>query len=98
LSFAKKRNFVNLYLGRKSWRRAFSFPAGESRLSAEENLWLKSLTNDLEGGAAKAIPEGRKEVAREAPLNAYIDLLLRANPEAFMEAWNMEHGKGQEDI
>jgi hypothetical protein len=63
------------------------------RLSAEENLWLKSLTNDLEGGAAKAILEGRKEAAREAPLNAYIDLLLRANPEAFMEAWNMAKGK-----
>jgi hypothetical protein len=66
------------------------------RLSAEENLWLKSLTNDLEGGAARAILEERKAAARE--LSAYMDVLLRANPEAFLEAWNMEHGKRHEDI
>jgi hypothetical protein len=59
------------------------------RLPAGENLWLKSLTNDLEGGAARAILEGRKEATREVPLSAYMDVLLRANPEAFMEAWNM---------
>jgi hypothetical protein len=55
------------------------------RLSEEENLWLKSLTNDLEAGAARVILEGRKE----APLSACMDVLLRANPEAFLEAWNM---------
>jgi predicted transposase YdaD len=59
------------------------------RLSEEENLWLKSLTNDLERGAARAILEGRKDAPREVPLSAYMDVLLRANPEAFMEAWNM---------
>jgi hypothetical protein len=59
------------------------------RLPAEENLWLKSLTNDLERGAARAILEGRKEAAREAPLSAYMDVLMRANPRAFMEALNM---------
>jgi hypothetical protein len=59
------------------------------RLSAGENLWLKSLTNDLESGAAQAILEGRKETARETPLSAYMDVLMRANPRAFMEALNM---------
>jgi hypothetical protein len=63
------------------------------RLSAEENLWLKSLTNDLERGTARAILEGRKEAAREAPLGAYIDVLMRANPEAFLEALNMANGR-----
>jgi hypothetical protein len=63
------------------------------RLPAEENLWLKSLTNDLEGETAKAILEGKQEAAREAPMSAYIDVLLRANPEAFMEAWNMTNRK-----
>jgi hypothetical protein len=59
------------------------------RLPVEENLWLRSLTNDLERGAARAILEGRKEAARYAPLSAYLDVLLRANPEAFLEAGNM---------
>jgi hypothetical protein len=63
------------------------------RLPAGENLWLKSLTNDLERGAARTILEERKEVAREAPLSAYMDVLLRANPEAFLEAWNMANSK-----
>ncbi|MDR1029807.1 MAG: hypothetical protein LBL76_02935, partial [Treponema sp.] len=50
------------------------------RLPVEENLWLKSLTNDLERGAARAILEAEKEAAREAPLSAYLDVLMRANP------------------
>jgi hypothetical protein len=62
------------------------------RLPAEENLWLKSLTNDLEAGAASAILEAEKEATREAPLNAYLDVLLRANSEAFLEAWSMANG------
>jgi hypothetical protein len=58
------------------------------RLSASENLWLRSLANDLESGAARAILErGKGGVARE--LSAYLDVLLRANPGAFVEAWNM---------
>jgi predicted transposase YdaD len=28
-------------------------------------------------------------VARATPLSAYLDVLLRANPRAFLEAWNM---------
>jgi hypothetical protein len=62
------------------------------RLSAEENLWLKSLTDDLEGGAARAILEARKAAAQKAPLSAYLDVLLRANSEAFLEALNMANG------
>jgi hypothetical protein len=62
------------------------------RLSAEENLWLKSLTNDLEAGAASSILKAGKAAEREAPLSAYLDVLLRANPRAFMEAWNMANG------
>jgi hypothetical protein len=59
------------------------------RLSAEENLWLKSLANDLESGAASSILKAGKEAARETPLSAYLDMLLRANPRAFLEAWTM---------
>jgi hypothetical protein len=60
------------------------------RLSADENLWLKSLSNDLESGAAKVILEAGKGAARE--LGAYMDVVLRANPQAFLEAWNMANG------
>jgi hypothetical protein len=59
------------------------------RLSGEENLWLKSLTNDLEAGAASIILEAGKEAVQAVPLSAYLDVLLRANPRAFLEAWNM---------
>jgi Cof subfamily protein (haloacid dehalogenase superfamily) len=45
----------------------------------------------LEGGAARAILEAGKEAA---PLSAYMDVLLRANSEVFMEAWNMPRIKG----
>jgi hypothetical protein len=62
------------------------------RLPAKENLWLKSLTNDLERETARAILEARKETVREAPLSAYLDVLLRANSEAFLEALNMANG------
>jgi predicted transposase/invertase (TIGR01784 family) len=58
-------------------------------LSEGENLWLKSLTNDLESGVARVILETGKEASREVSLNAYLDVLLRANPRAFMEAWTM---------
>jgi hypothetical protein len=59
------------------------------RLSGEENLWLKSLGGDLESGAVSAILEAGKAAMREAPLSAYLDVLLRANPRAFLEAWTM---------
>jgi hypothetical protein len=62
------------------------------RLPAEENLWLKSLTNDLEVGAASAILEAGKGAIPEAPLSAYLDVLLRANSRAFLEAWKMANG------
>ena len=59
------------------------------RLSENENLWLRSLTNDLEIPGANAIFEERKKWTDKAPLDAYLDVLLRANPEIFLEAGNM---------
>jgi hypothetical protein len=63
------------------------------RLPVEENLWLRSLTNDLEAGAARNILEAGKGAVGDAPMSAYMDVLLRANPRAFMEAWNMAKSK-----
>jgi hypothetical protein len=59
------------------------------KLSEKENLWLKSLSNDLESSAAKAILKVGKEMIQEAPVSAYLDVLLRANPQTFLEAWKM---------
>jgi hypothetical protein len=57
------------------------------RLPAGENLWLRSLTNDLEREAARDILEAGKGAPQKAPV--YMDVLLRANPRVFMEALNM---------
>jgi predicted transposase YdaD len=43
----------------------------------------------LESGAASSILKAGKEAVREAAMSAYLDVLLRANPEAFLEAWRM---------
>jgi hypothetical protein len=59
------------------------------RLPAEENLWLKSLTNDLDRGTARVILEGKQEATRKVPASVYMDVLLRVNPRAFIEAMNM---------
>jgi hypothetical protein len=59
------------------------------KLRETENLWLKSLTNDLKIRAANAIlKEGQKRV-NKTPLDAYLDIVLRANPETFLEANTM---------
>ncbi|MDR2661428.1 MAG: hypothetical protein LBC31_00360 [Treponema sp.] len=66
------------------------------RLSAEENLWLKSLTNDLESGAASAILEAGEAAAGE--LSAYLDVLLRTNPKAFLEVQTVSRKPTFEEV
>jgi predicted transposase/invertase (TIGR01784 family) len=39
--------------------------------------------------AVSAILKKGKGATREAPLNAYLEVLLRANPRVFLEAWRM---------
>jgi hypothetical protein len=57
------------------------------KLSAVDNLWLRSLTDDLEKDAAGVIvKEGSKRLRFSG---AYFDALIRANPEAFLEARTM---------
>ena len=65
------------------------------KLPEIENLWLKSLTNDLELRNASAILEAGKKRIAEAPLGAYLDILLRANPEVFLEARTMATSTGR---
>jgi hypothetical protein len=59
------------------------------KLPSEENLWLKSLSNDLE---CAAITEVGREIDRQgkaARLAAYLCVLMQANPAAAREAIKM---------
>ena len=59
------------------------------KLSENDNLWLKSLTKDLEVESANAILDAREKCAGKAQMGAYLDLLTRANPDIFLEAQTM---------
>ena len=60
------------------------------KLPEKENLWLKSLTNDLDIRNADAILEaGMRRADKTTAMGAYLDVLFRANPEILMEAKNM---------
>jgi hypothetical protein len=59
------------------------------RLPEKENLWLKSLANDLEFNEIGAIfEEGQKQRGREE-INAYLDIIMRANHKIFLEVQKM---------
>jgi len=69
----------------------------ESRkLPKNENLWLKSLRDDLKIDDAKAILQARQK--QEASLDAYMDILLRGNPETFLEVQNMARRPTFEEV
>jgi hypothetical protein len=63
------------------------------KLLETENLWLKSLTNALEKKAANVILEEGRKWVNKSPLDAYLDVILRANPETFLEANIMAGGR-----
>jgi flagellar biosynthesis/type III secretory pathway protein FliH len=57
------------------------------KLSVADNLWLRSLTDDLESGEAGVIvEEGSKRILYSG---AYLNVLIRANSEAFLEVQTM---------
>jgi len=59
------------------------------KLSETENLWLKSLTNDLEIQSLNVILDNRRRGGQKLYPDAYFDVLLRANPKTFMEVSKM---------
>jgi len=63
------------------------------KLSEQENLWLKSLVKDLPAVNAGSILEEKRNRGDKAQLGAYLDVLLKENPEAFLEAENMAKRK-----
>jgi hypothetical protein len=62
------------------------------KLSEGENLWLNSLRGGLKSSRACAI-EDEKEQMPEINLDSYMNVVIRANPEAFLEVQNMAKRK-----
>jgi hypothetical protein len=61
------------------------------RLPKSENLWLKSLTNDLEVRDMDAILiESWKRRCKEE-IDAYLDIIFRANPKTYLEVQKMRY-------
>jgi hypothetical protein len=66
------------------------------KLSGMDNLWLRSLTDDLESSAAGAIlEEGNKRLIFSG---AYLNVLIRANPKAFLEVQTMARKPTFEEV
>jgi len=59
------------------------------KLPEQKNLWLRSLTKDLQAGSVGSILDEVQKHGNKALLSAYLYVLLRANPKAFLEAKNM---------
>ena len=55
-------------------------------LPESENLWLGSLRNDLKARSLDVIIESGKKLAKESNMDAYIDVLFRANKKTFTGA------------
>ena len=68
------------------------------KLSEDENLWLKSLRNDLEAHSMDAILKQGKKQGPEESLDAYMDVILRANERTYTEVGKMWQKKVAEFI
>jgi hypothetical protein len=90
--------------GATGWRKAYSgiyHVTGDiipiqiietARLSAGEHLWLKSLSDDLDISQADSILKESGEKGKDAPLRAYLNALLLANPRVIKEVVRMRNG------
>jgi len=59
------------------------------KLSEKENRWLESLRGGLKETRLGVIFEEGKKLAREINIDAYLDVVLRANMETFTEVYKM---------
>ena len=69
------------------------------KLSAEENLWLKGLSNRLDPSMVVRIGEEAGRQDKTSVINAYINIIVRANFHAIEEARNMSStAKSLDDV
>jgi hypothetical protein len=59
------------------------------RLSPDENLWLKSLNQDLDVKSMAAVFEKSIAKGKDARIKAYMNVLLQANSDVIVEVGNM---------
>jgi hypothetical protein len=62
-----------------------------SKLSADENLWLKSLSNKLDTSAFSRLNGEVSRQGKDARITAYLQVIAQANPKIIKET--MEMGK-----
>jgi len=60
-----------------------------SELSAEENLWLKGLSDELEARDWRDMLAEMARLGKSGLIGAYFDAIMRANKESFKEAYEM---------
>jgi len=60
------------------------------KLSEKENRWLESLRDGLKKSRLNAIFEEGKKWAREINIDAYMDVVLRANKKTILEVGKMK--------
>jgi len=63
------------------------------KLPEKENLWLRSLTKDLQAGSLNSIIDEARKRGNKASLGAYLYVLMRANPKSYLEGLNMARKK-----
>jgi len=61
------------------------------KLSDGENLWLNSMRKGLKGSSLDVILEEGKELGQEISIDAYLDVILRANQKTFKEVCEMKY-------
>ena len=64
-----------------------------SRLSADENLWLRDLCYKLDAGELKCLLEKVSRQSKAARIGAYLDAITRANTNKLQEAYNMSNSQ-----
>jgi hypothetical protein len=61
------------------------------KLPERENLWLKSLATDLEARPMRAILDEGQKRGYGNEINAYLDVIFRANPKTYLEVLKMRY-------
>ena len=62
-----------------------------SKLSEGENRWLNSMRKGLKGSSLDGIIEEGKKLGQEINIDAYLDVILRANQRTFKEVYTMKY-------
>ncbi|MCL2092758.1 MAG: hypothetical protein FWH12_01065 [Treponema sp.] len=68
------------------------------KLSMEDNLWLRCLSNTLDTRAMERVSRASEEQGKDARLSAYMDILVRANHQIVEELKDMKRAPSLEEI